>query len=97
MSRAERKRLERERAASAHRSHAQRLHRTLREQCAYIQPHPDVRIADCPELRDLIATGRAKVRGRFQFRGLWFSVRPGGLASSIHGPSGRLVSFWTLP
>lgn len=97
MSRAERQRLERERSASARRGHAQRLHRKLREQSAYILPHPDKRIVDCQELRDLIATGRAKGRGRFQFRGLWFSVRSGGLASSIHGPSGHLVSFWTLP
>lgn len=96
MSRAERVRLQRDRAASAHRGHAQRLHRALRDQASYILPNPNRRIAECPELRALIAAARAQGRGRFQFRGCWFSVRPGWLASSVYGPSGRLVGFWTL-
>lgn len=96
MPRAERARLQRERAASAHRGHAQRLHRLLRDQASYILPSPNQRISECPDLRALIATARAQGRGRFLFRGCWFSVRPGGLASSIYGPSGRLVGFWTL-
>lgn len=96
MPRAERLRLQRERAASAKRGHAQRVHRTLREQADYIAPHPDLRIANCPDLQALIAAARLQGRGRFQFRGCWFSVRPGWLASSIYGPSGHLVGWWTL-
>ncbi len=96
MPRAVRERLQREREARVHRGHAQRLHRTLRDQADYITPHPALRIADCPDLRALIAAARAQGRGRFQFRGCWFSVRPGWLASSIYGPSGHLVGFWTL-
>jgi hypothetical protein len=96
MLRAERLRLQSERAASVHRSHAQRLHRTLRDQADTITPHQYPHIAKCPDLRALIAAARAQGRGRFQFRGCRFSVRPGCLASSVYGPSGRIVGFWTL-
>ena len=98
MPRAERLRLQRERAARLERSKrgaAARILRTLREQSEALRERR-AGIDECPDLRALIAAARAQGRGRFLFRGCWFSVRPGWLASSIYGPGGRLVGFWTL-
>ena len=110
MSRVERQRLRRERAARAQRAEAlakrasdraqraevQRLLCVLREQAAYLTADPRG-LANCPEMRDLIATARDYGRGHFQVRGGRFSVKPGPLTCRIYEPRGHLVSFWDLP
>ena len=79
------------------RGDTQRLHRLLREQADWIIPDTQRRIAECPELQALVRCAKAKGRGRFQFRGGWFSVRSNETATSaIYGPSGRLVSFYDV-
>ena len=110
MPRAERQRLRRERASRAQRAEAlakqaddraqraevRRLFCLLREQAAYLTADPRG-LANCPDMRDLIATARGYGRGHFQFRGGRISVKPGPLTSRIYEPRGHLVSFWDLP
>lgn len=96
MPRAERLRLQRERAARLERSKrgvAARIFRTLREQSEALRERR-ARIDDCPELRALIRIARASAQRRVEFGGCVFTVRRKFLFDTIHTASGRhLVSI----